>query len=247
MYTPDLTEFIQRAQHGNLVPVYREIVADLETPISAFLKLRDANGNYAFLLESVTGGENIARYSYVATRPYRLFHSKGNQVVTLTNGTEKTETLRASESPLDKLRELLAGYQYVSLPEWERFAGGAVGYMGYDTVRFFEELPDETPDDLDLPDCYFMFTDTIVVFDHVLNRVRVLANAHIDGDPQAAYWEATERGPAINDDAGGASRGSGAGQRVHCSGRHYPGGAGASDEREDQRGQLRPVPGSACD
>jgi len=199
MYTPDLTEFIKRAQHGNLVPVYREIVADLETPISAFLKLRDANGNYAFLLESVTGGENIARYSYVATRPYRLFHSKGNQVVTLTNGTEKTETLRASESPLDKLRELLAGYQYVSLPEWERFAGGAVGYMGYDTVRFFEELPDETPDDLDLPDCYFMFTDTIVVFDHVLNRVRVLANAHIDGDPQAAYWEATERIEAVID------------------------------------------------
>ncbi len=199
MYTPDLTEFIQRAEHGKLVPVYREIVADLETPISAFLKLREANGGYAFLLESVTGGENIARYSYLATQPYRLFRSKGNQVVTLTNGTEKTETLRAGESPLDKLRELLAGYQYVPLPEWERFAGGAVGYIGYDMVRFFEELPDTNRDDLDLPDCYFMFTDTIVVFDHVLNRVRVLANAHIDGDPQAAYWGATERIEAVID------------------------------------------------
>ena len=77
MYTPDLPEFMQRAQHGNLVPVYREIVADLETPISAFLKLRQSNGDYAFLLESVTGGETIARYSYLATGPYRLLRSKG--------------------------------------------------------------------------------------------------------------------------------------------------------------------------
>ncbi len=199
MYTPDLSEFMKRAERGNLVPVYREIVADLETPISAFLKLRATNGGFAFLLESVTGGENIARYSYLATNAYRLFHSKGDQVTTVTNGAEKIETLPRGQDPLDKLRELLSEYQYVPLPDWERFSGGAVGYIGYDMVRFFEELPDTNRDDLDLPDCYFMFTDTIVVFDHVLNRVRVLANAQIQGDPQTAYWEATERIEAVID------------------------------------------------
>ncbi len=206
MYTPDLAEFVRRAEQGNLVPVYREIVADLETPISAFLKLREGSDGYAFLLESVTGGENIARYSYLATAPYRLFRSKGRQVVTTTNGSEQSERLADGE-------ELMAAYQYVPVPGWERFAGGAVGYIGYDTVRFFEDLPDENPDDLDLPDCFFlpdenpddldlpdcffMFAETLVVFDHVLNRVRVLANAPIDGDPQVAYWQAVEKIEAV--------------------------------------------------
>ncbi len=193
MYTPDLSEFMKRAARGNLVPVYREIVADQETPISAFLKLRAADGGYAFLLESVTGGENIARYSYLGTGPDRLFRSEGNEVFTLTDGEETRETLSEGQDPLDKLRELLGQYQFVSPPDWERFSGGAVGYISYDMVRFFEQLPATSPDDLELPDCCFMLTDTLVVFDHVLNRVRVLANAHIDGDPQVAYWEATER------------------------------------------------------
>ena len=193
MYTPDLPEFMQRAAQGNLVPVYREIIADLETPTSAFLKLRQNSTGYGFLLESVTGGENIARYSYLATNPYRLFRSKGRQVVTTTDGRPQQLTLREGQDPLDILKQLLDEYQFVALPGWERFTGGAVGYIGYDMVRFFEQLPDENSDDLNLPDCYFMFTDTLVVFDHVLNRVRVLANAHIGDDPQAAYWTATKR------------------------------------------------------
>ena len=192
-YTPDLPEFIQRAEQGNLVPVYREIIADLETPTSAFLKLRQSSNGYGFLLESVSGGENIARYSYLATNPYRLFYSKGRQVFITTNGDPRELTLRDDQDPLDVLKDLLAEYQFVPLPGWERFTGGAVGYIGYDMVRFFEWLPDENPDELDLPDCYFMFADTLVVFDHVLNRVRILANAHIGDDPQAAYWTATER------------------------------------------------------
>jgi len=193
MYTPDLPEFMRRAQAGNLVPVYREIVADLETPTSAYLKLRENANGYGFLLESVTGGENIARYSYLATSPYRLFRSKGRQVVTTTDGDAHELTLNGDQDSLDILKQLMAEYQFVALPGWERFTGGAVGYIGYDMVRFFEQLPDENPDDLNLPDCYFMLTDTLVVFDHVLNRVRVLANAHIDDDPQAAYWAAIGR------------------------------------------------------
>jgi len=192
-YTPSLDEFARLAQQGNLVPVYREILADLETPVSAFLKLRTLGDDNAFLLESVAGGENVARYSYLATGPSRLFTSKGRQVRVVDAEATRRLDLPPDEDPLHALERLLSEYQFVALPGWERFPGGAVGYMGYDMVRFFEDLPDDNPDDLDLPDCQFMLTDTLVIFDHVLHRVRVLANAHIDGDPQQAYWQAIER------------------------------------------------------
>jgi len=193
VYVPELDEFLERAGQGNLVPVYRELVADLETPVSAFLKLREASGGHGFLLESVAGGETIARYSYLACDPYRLLTAKDLQVTITENGSSRTEELAEGQDPLDVLKRLLGEYQFVPIPGWERFPGGAVGYMGYDLVRFFEDLPDETPDDLDLPDCQFMLTDTLVVFDHVMHRMRVLANAHITGDPQQAYWDAIER------------------------------------------------------
>ena len=190
MYTPTLTEFMERAERGSLVPVYREILADLETPVSAFLKLQAAGNGHCFLLESVAGGERIARYSYLGTAPHQTFSSKGREV-TVAHG-EHTEVfpLPEGEDPLDVLKGLLKEYRYVPMPGWERFAGGAVGYLGYDLVRFFESLPEVKPDDLHLPDCQFMFADTLVIFDHVMHRVRVLAHAHITGDPQAAYWEA---------------------------------------------------------
>ncbi len=101
--------------------------------------------------------------------------------------------LPEGEDPLDVLAGLLREYRYVPLPGWERFAGGAVGYLGYDLVRFFEDLPEENPDDLGLPDCQFMFADTLVIFDHVMHRVRVLTHAHVTDDAQAAYWEAIQR------------------------------------------------------
>lgn len=193
MYEPELSEFLERAEHGDLVPVYREIVADLETPVSAFLKLQNGNNDYSFLLESVAGGENIARYSYIATEPSQLLISKGRDVRIIRNGRVETRTLPPQDDPLDVLEELMSECEFVPLPGWQRFAGGAVGYMGYDLVRFFEELPSENPDDLGLPDCQFMFANTLVVFDHLMHRIRVLANARIDADPQAAYWDARER------------------------------------------------------
>ena len=191
-YVPSLDEFMQQAEHGNLVPVYREILADLETPVSAFLKLRAMGDENAFLLESVAGGENVARYSYLATRPSKVFRSKGRQVTLSDADGTNVIPLADGEDPLHALSRLLREYTFVPLPGWQRFPGGAVGYLGYDIVRFFEELPEENPDDLDLPDSQFMIADTLVVFDHVLHRVRVLANAHIQGDPQQAYWEAIE-------------------------------------------------------
>ncbi|MHB8996967.1 MAG: anthranilate synthase component I [Armatimonadota bacterium] len=211
MYTPDFDTFVQRAGEGNLVPVYREILADMETPVSAFLKLREAGNGHAFLLESVAGGENIARYSYLAINPYKTFSSRGRTVTiteragaangvlppapSLKGGEERVTTIElpADEDPLDELKRQLAAYQFVPMPGWERFSGGAVGYLGYDMVRFFEDLPDKNPDDLDLPESQFMFADTLVIFDHVMHRVRVLAQAFIEDDPQTAYWDAVRR------------------------------------------------------
>jgi anthranilate synthase component I len=198
-YVPDLDGFIARSERGNLVPVYREIVADLETPVSAFLKLQGSGNGYACLLESVAGGERIARYSYLACGPERLFSSKGRKVTIIEGGQTRVEELPEGQDPLHVLKALLDEYTYVPIPGWERFPGGAVGYMGYDLVRFFEDLPQLTPDDLELPDCMFMLTDTLVVFDHVMHRVRVLANAHVTGDPQEAYWDAIRRIEAIVD------------------------------------------------
>jgi anthranilate synthase component 1 len=207
MYTPELPTFMARAAEGNLVPVYREILADMETPVSAFLKLRAVGNGHAFLLESVAGGENIARYSYLAVNPYKTFSSKG-RTITITEQSARgadaprgagvspaitTIELPTDEDPLHELKRQLAAYQFVPLPGWERFSGGAVGYLGYDMVRFFEDLPDKNPDDLDLPESQFMFAGTIVIFDHVMHRVRVMAHAEIGDDPQTAYWDAVRR------------------------------------------------------
>jgi len=192
-YEPGLDEFTSRAQQGNLVPVYREIVADLDTPVSAYMKLRALDGASSFLLESVEGGENIARYSYLAVNPARILSTRGRTVtITDADGTV-THELPEGQDPLDAIKAMLSEFQFVPLPGWQRFPGGAVGYLGYDVVRFFEDLPEDNPDDLDLPDCQFMLADTLVIFDHVLHRARVVANAHITGDPQQAYWGAIER------------------------------------------------------
>lgn len=193
MYEPDFDTFQRLSERGNLVPVCREILADLDTPVSAFMKLRRAGDEYCCLLESVTGGENVARYSYIAVSPRLVMSSKGRTVTVQAPEATRTWQLAEGQDPLHVLKDLLSPYEYVPLPQWRRFPGGMVGYMAYDLVRFFEELPDENPDDLNLPDCQFMLADTIVVFDHVLNRVRVLANAHIGDDPQQAYWEAIDR------------------------------------------------------
>ena len=194
MYTPTLFEFVKKAQKGNLIPVYREFVADTDTPVSAFMKLRQAfESKNAFLLESVAGGENIARYSYIGCDPLEVMTSKGRTVTLGENGSSREVELEEGQDPLDTVRDMLARYQFVADDTSERFYGGAVGYMGYDAVRFFEDLPEDNPDDLDLPDVAFMLTNTIVIFDHVTRKMRVVANAHVTGDPQEAYWDAIGR------------------------------------------------------
>ncbi len=193
MYTPSLQEFEKKAEQGNLIPVYRELVADVDTPVSAYMKLRHLGNGYSCLLESVEGGESIARYSYIACSPYRIMSSKGSEVTIREGNDVRTEELAPGEDPLDVLKKLLGDYEFVAPETPDRFYGGAVGYLSYDMVRFFEDLPDENIDDLNLPDSQFVFTDNLVIFDHVMHRLRIVANAHVTDSPQTAYWDAVAR------------------------------------------------------
>jgi len=187
MTSPTREEFLAKAKQGNLIPVWREVLADMETPVSAFRKIAGGRPN-SFLLESVEGGERLARYSFLGSDPFLIFRSKGD-TATITEG-ERTETLAlkvGERDPLHVLKELLGRYTYVPSPELPPFVGGAVGMIGYDTVRFFEKLPTLAKDDLGLDDCIFLFTDALLVFDNVKHKVLALCNAHVGSDPGAAY------------------------------------------------------------
>ena len=199
MVFPDQDEFLARAQNGNLIPVYREILADRLTPVSAFEKLmatipETGDSGYAFLLESVEGGERIGRYSILGVQPSLIFRSKGN-IATITEGTRThTAVIAPGDDPLTLLKELMGRYQYVESPDLPRFCGGAIGFFGYDVVRFFEKLPDENPDEINVDDACFLFSDTLLIFDHVRHRIKVLCNAHItNNDPLKAYATAIHK------------------------------------------------------
>ena len=198
MIIPDRATFCAQAQQGNLVPVYREILADRLTPVSAFEALnatrsgRDANA-YAFLLESVEGGERLGRYSILGANPSLVFRSKGRTATIEEQGRTETIEILPGQDPLTLLQSLLSRYQYVASPDLPRFCGGAVGFFGYDVVRFFEDLPDTNPDELNVDDACFLFTDTLIIFDHVRHRMQVLCNAHVTGDADAAYDDACAR------------------------------------------------------
>ena len=175
MYYPTLEEVRELKKDGNLVPIYREIVADLETPVSAFLKIN--RGGYSFLLESVEGGERLARYSFIGTEPYRVL---------TTMGENKTD-------PLPLVAEELGKYKTVPVNGLPKFCGGAVGYLSYETVTRFEELPSPKSDPLGLPESLFMFVDTVLIFDHVMHKIKVLSHVHLDGDIEKEYQKAVER------------------------------------------------------
>ena len=189
MIRPSLDEFRKVARPGALVPVYREILADLETPVSAYMRIAKGQ-QYAFLLESVEKADTIGRYSFIGANPSTIFRSKGKQI-TLTR--EGRIGQYESDDPLSELRNLMANYKPVHIEGVPEFHGGAVGYIAYDQVRFFERLPDKNPDPLNLPDLYFMITDTILIFDHVSNKMKIVSNAHVRGSVDAAYNEALRK------------------------------------------------------
>ncbi len=173
MYYPSRQEFIRLSAQGSLIPVYTEMLADFETPLSAFIKISD--GQYSYLLESVEGQEAIARYSFLGANPSVVFISDGGN------------------DPLLRIKKLMSGYKFVPLKGLPRFCGGMVGYLSYDAVRFFEKVPDKNPDQLDIPDAMFIMTDTFLIFDHVNHTIKIVALAHIRKSAAKAYSEAVQK------------------------------------------------------
>ncbi|MGQ0504322.1 MAG: anthranilate synthase component I [Myxococcaceae bacterium] len=194
MIFPSRSEFIEQSQRGNLIPVWKEVLADVETPVSAFMKLAKDRPN-SFLLESVAGGEHLARYSFLGTDPVVTFRSKGNTGELREGARVQPLAFGPGRDPLHALAELMARYRYVPSPLLPPFSGGAVGMVAYDAVRFFEKLPERAKDDLRLDDFFFLLTDTLLIFDHVRHRMLALCNVHVrDGvEPGKAYDEAGER------------------------------------------------------
>lgn len=176
MHSPTREQFLGAARPGDLVPIVREILADRLTPVSAFERLPRSGG--AFLLESVEGGERIGRYSFLGSAPRLALTVKGRTATVREGRRTRTVVLTPSDDGLTVLKELLGRYRYVPQPGLPRFCGGAVGYLAYDMARCFERLPERAADDLGLEDAFFLFTDTLLIFDHVKHRVKVLCNAH---------------------------------------------------------------------
>jgi anthranilate synthase component 1 len=193
VYRPRLDEFRRLAGGAaNLIPVYREFAADLETPVSVYLKLMDSGGA-SFLLESVEGGEQVGRYSFVGVDPRAMISLHGRQVRDVRDADVEERRLQEDEDILDVLRAELNRFTPADLPGLPRFSGGAVGYLGYDVVRFFERLPQSAEAVLDVPDAVFLLSDTLVVFDHSRHRLLILSNARVNGDVEAAYVDAIQR------------------------------------------------------
>ena len=197
LISPSREEFRALAAQGNLIPVSTELIADAETPISAFAKLD--RGGHTFMLESAENSDEGGRYSFVGTDPRILFQAHGRDV-TVTEAGE-TRSFQAEGDPLCALQSLMARFQPVAMPGLPRFFGGAVGYMSYDMVRFFEpaigELPSEENPPNEVPDMVFMITDTLLIFDHRLRRLRLLCNALVEGDADTAYDIACEKIEAL--------------------------------------------------
>ena len=196
MLKPSLQEFKKKAQQGNLIPVYKEILADLDTPVSAYMKI--AGGEYSFLLESVEGGEKWARYCFLGCDPSVIVSSHGNTVTVRKNGKVEERKIAPGENPLNGLKDVLAKYKPVEVDGLPRFSGGAVGFISYDMVRSFEELPQETTDDLEVPDALSIITDTLLIFDNVSQTIKIVSNAHVENDdPEKAYREAEKNIEAL--------------------------------------------------
>ncbi|MDD5686950.1 MAG: anthranilate synthase component I [Elusimicrobia bacterium] len=178
MYYPNLTEFIKLSKKGNLIPVYKEILADKETPVSAFLKISEGEeGKYSYLLESIEGGEKWGEYSFLGNNPSKIVKYQNNILEIIENGKSK---IINEQDPFNYFKKLMSNYNPVKINGLPRFYGGAVGYIGYEMVRFFEKLPAIKKDDLKIPDMFFVFTDTILIFDNLKHIIKIVSNTHID-------------------------------------------------------------------
>ena len=188
-FTPSIDDIRDLREQGNLCPIYAEIMADLETPVSAFLKI--ARGPHSFLLESVTGGQHIGRYSFIGSDPYLVLRMHAGTAQATQGGYK--QTMKYTD-PLLVLDSYLSAYRPVRLPNLPIFVGGAVGYLSYEAARYFERLPSPASRAYDMPDSWWMFVDTLLVFDHVKHKILVVSHVHLDTtDLAAEYARAVSR------------------------------------------------------
>ncbi len=189
---PTHAEIRQYFRQGDHVPVYRTLLADLETPVSVYMKLKEA-GQPAFLLESVEGGEQVGRYSFIGVNPKGVLSVTDNIATFSRNGEQTKFAIPEGQDPLHVIKRHFQTVNPVALEGLPRLVGGAVGYMSYDIVRYFEDLPATASEDLGVPTVAFMFPDSLVIFDHAMHQIIVLANAHNTGDdPDGAYEAAID-------------------------------------------------------
>ncbi len=193
-YYPNFDDFLDLSQQGTTIPVYRQLMADALTPVSAYQRLAELTGyaksKNAFLLESVVGGERVARYSFVGVDPELTFTARRDEITIQQLGQE-AEVI-TSHDPLEELKKIMEPHKAVQVKGLPPFAGGLVGYAGYDMVRYYEDIGEGPADDRNLPDILFGLYRTMVIFDHVSKTIKVVSNACISGDPGAAYAEACE-------------------------------------------------------
>jgi anthranilate synthase component I len=175
---PSLPDFKELAEKGNLIPISTEFVADYETPIGAFEKID--NGVRSFLFESAESNDHVGRYSFLGSDPRIYFEARGRHIIIEEDGQRRE--FESAVDPLTELQQLMARFRAVDLPGLPPFSGGAVGYLGYDAVRFFEPtVGNPPPDQLGLPEMVFLITDTFLVFDHRFRRLKIFANAFVEG------------------------------------------------------------------
>ena len=175
---PSLPDFKELAEKGNLIPIFTEFVADYETPIGVFEKID--NGVRSFLFESAESNDHVGRYSFLGSDPMIYFEARGKHIIIEEDGQRRE--FESAVDPLTELQRLMARFRAVDLPGLPPFTGGAVGYLGYDAVRFFEPtVGNPPPDQLGLPEMVFLITDTFLVFDHRFRRLKIFANAFVEG------------------------------------------------------------------
>lgn len=195
---PSLERFLELARNHELVPVYRRLLSDSLTPVSAFCRLDDGH-SAACLFESVIGGEKVGRYSFIAVSPRARITARGKNLTIIDYQADAAKVESVVDDPLESLWETVSGKRVAVLPELPPLTGGAIGYAAYDVVRYVEDLPDAPEDDRNLPDIDFSLFDDLVIFDHVTKSLFVVAHVHCDefASPEAAYRDGTKRLDAL--------------------------------------------------
>ena len=194
--TPTLDEFVELAKCGNVIPIFAEFIADNETPVSAFKKL-DPQAGYSFLFESTEKNDVSGRFSFVGIDPRIVIKNYERELQIVELGVERRVAITGD--PLDEIRKLMARHQFVSRPELPRFSGGAVGFLGYEAIHFFEpKVPIAERDELKLPEMVFMIPSSLLIFDHRLRTLKIVANAFLENSPlENVYTRAVESIDAI--------------------------------------------------